>query len=573
MHRLVMIALAALVLFPLPMRADDGETFPKPPPLVPRVAFWKRIYTEVDTGAGLIHDADDLSIVYEEMHVPKGLPSRVLERRVRERERHYEAILRDLARGRRSGLSAEEARVLALFPPNVSNSTLHRASRNVRFQLGQADKFQAGLVRMGRWEGYMRKIFTERDLPSQLVALPHVESSFNPEARSHVGASGIWQFTRSTGRLFMRIDNVVDERNDPFLATVAAARLLRSDYDKVHTWPLAITAYNHGAAGVARAVERLGTRDIGVIVDRYQSRSFGFASQNFYSEFLAAKEVEEDPERYFGPIVKDPPENPEIVILDHFYRVRTLAEAFRVGIDDLRAANPDLLEPVWSGQKYVPKGQVLRIPRDPLRAAPKVILASIPESERLNDQTPDIRYRVRRGDTLGAIAYRFHVSQTSLAVANGISDPRRLRVGQVLKLPVTASARVVAVDTVPPPTVSEGVYRVRRGDTLSSIARRFGVSERDLASVNRLRHRNRIVVGQDLQLPEGASDGRHSARETTGGIYTVRRGDTLYAIARRFGVTTGDLVALNDLSDRSHIRPGQRLRIPSPDTETASADQ
>jgi LysM repeat protein len=146
-------------------------------------------------------------------------------------------------------------------------------------------------------------------------------------------------------------------------------------------------------------------------------------------------------------------------------------------------------------------------------------------------------------------------------------------VGQVLKLPVTASARVVAVDTVPPPTVSEGVYRVRRGDTLSSIARRFGVSERDLASVNRLRHRNRIVVGQDLQLPEGASDGRHSARETTGGIYTVRRGDTLYAIARRFGVTTGDLVALNDLSDRSHIRPGQRLRIPSPDTETASADQ
>lgn len=573
MYRLLTIALVALILAPLPLRAQERQTFPEPPSLVPRVSFWKRIYTEVDTGAGLIHDSDDLSIVYEQMRIPKGLPWRILERRVRRRERHYEAILRRLARGHRSHLTTDEERILALFPPNVSNRTLRRASHQVRFQLGQADKFRAGLVRMGSWEGYIRKVFTERGLPAQLVALPHVESSFNPDARSHVGASGIWQFTRSTGRLFMRIDNVVDERNDPFFSTVAAARLLRSDYDKVGTWPLAITAYNHGAAGVARAVRRLGTRDIGVIVDRYHSRSFGFASQNFYSEFLAAKEVEEDPERYFGPIVKDPPENPEIVILDHYYRARTLAAAFRVSLAELRDANPALLGPVWSGEKYVPKGEALRIPRNPLRAAPKVILASIPESERIAHQTPDIHYRVRRGDTLGAIAYRFHVSRTALAVANGISDPRRLRAGQLLRLPVRGRARRLANNRIPPPTPAEGVYRVRRGDTLWTIARRFGVSERDLASVNRLRHRNRIVAGQVLQLPEGALRGRHSGRNVRGGVYTVRRGDTLYDIARRFGVSTGDLVALNDLPSRHLIRPGQRLRIPSSDTETASAGQ
>jgi membrane-bound lytic murein transglycosylase D len=115
--------------------------------------------------------------------------------------------------------------VLALFPDGVSDATLRRAAEQVRFQLGQADKFRAGLIRQGRWRDYMRGVFAERGLPVELASLPHVESSFNPMARSHVGASGLWQFTRSTGRIYMRLDHVVDERNDPWIATVAAARL------------------------------------------------------------------------------------------------------------------------------------------------------------------------------------------------------------------------------------------------------------------------------------------------------------------------------------------------------------
>ena len=128
-----------------------------------------------------------------------------------------------------------------------------------------------------------------------------MESSFNPEAYSKAGAAGIWQFTRSTGRRYLHVDYVVDERMDPFAATVAAAQLLEHNYQLTGTWPLALTAYNHGASSLRRASKQLGTTDIATIVRDYKGRSFGFASRNFYLSFLAALEVSSDPERYFAP--------------------------------------------------------------------------------------------------------------------------------------------------------------------------------------------------------------------------------------------------------------------------------
>ena len=191
--------------------------------------------------------------------------------------------------------------MLALWPEGTSNATLRAASRNVRFQLGQADKFRAGLIRAGQWRAHIEQVLAGEGVPRELVALPHVESSFNPRAYSHVGAAGLWQFMRSTGRRYMRVDDVVDERMDPHKASVAAARLLGYNYRQIDSWPLAITAYNHGLAGMMRAVRTLGTRDIAAIVSRYQSRSFGFASRNFYAEFLAASEIDHDPEPLLRP--------------------------------------------------------------------------------------------------------------------------------------------------------------------------------------------------------------------------------------------------------------------------------
>ena len=281
---------AALLLSAPTAPALDSNPFLRPAELEPNVRFWIGVYTEVSTHGGLVHDSRNLAVVYETVRFPEGLSSRSRQRRVDSVKRRYRQILQTLAGGKRTGLSADEARVLALWPDGVANSTLRDASRRLRFQLGQADKFRAGLVRSGAWEPHIRKTFSDMGLPVELAALPHVESSYTPYAYSRVGAAGLWQFTRSTGRRFLRVDHVVDERLDPYRSTVAAGRLLKQNRATTGSWPLAITAYNHGAAGMRRAVRKLGTRDIATIVSKYSSRTFGFASRNFYVEFLAAAE-------------------------------------------------------------------------------------------------------------------------------------------------------------------------------------------------------------------------------------------------------------------------------------------
>jgi membrane-bound lytic murein transglycosylase D len=624
----------------LPALADPDH-FPVPASIAPRVAFWKRIYTEVDTKSGLLHDAEDLSLVYDVVRPPASLSPANWQRYVDGRRKHVETVLRRLGQGVHGDLDAEEKRVLALFPTGVSDRTLRGAAGRVRFQLGQADKFQAGLVRQGRWRHYMEQTFEERGMPTELTALPHVESSFNPFARSSVGASGLWQFMPSTGRLYMRVDGTVDERNDPWVATIAAARLLQHNYEATGSWPIALTAYNHGLGGMTRAMRQHGTRDIGVIVDRYESRSFGFASKNFYSEFLAALEIDREPARFFGPIRPDPPEAPEIVVLDHYYRPSTLARAFGITPDALREANLGLTDSVWRGEKLVPKGYALRIPPDPLRAAPRVVLAEIPAKERLGSQYQDRTHTVRRGETLSRIASRYGVTVKALMAKNGIRSANRVRAGQRLAIPGVkvaepapsssaqevriAAAPVVAppapapppsapraltpaqvtvsvpgppeaaaaapatapaaephaaspadplepapvpeVAEVPAPALPEEpaplppslVHVVRRGETVGRIAKRYGVSEKDLLALNHLSNPNLVRVGQKLQVPTGQVGG--STPERT--VYTVRRGDTLGKIAKRFGVSQGQLLAMNKISNRHEIRAGQRLLVPT----------
>jgi membrane-bound lytic murein transglycosylase D len=544
--------------------AERQPDFPKSGALVPRVEFWKRIYSEVDTGGGLLHDSEDLSLVYEVVRLPDAGARVGQERFLRERREHYQSVLRSLASGRRTNLDAEEQRVLSLFPSGVSDATLRQAAGQVRFQLGQADKFRAGLIRQGRWERYMRGVFAERGLPVELASLPHVESSFNPSARSNVGASGIWQFTRSTGRIYMRVDYVIDERNDPWLATVAAARLLGVNYQRTNSWPLALTGYNHGVAGMERAVRQLGTRDMATIIDRYQSRSFGFASKNFYCEFLAALEVEENAERYFGRLAREAPDNPEIAMLASYYRPAALAAAFGVSLDALRGANLALVDGVWSGQRLVPAGYPLRIPRNPLRATPDVVLASVPAAERHVEQVREASYRVRRGDTLTRIAAKFGVRTKDLMAANGLRSANRIRPGQTLDIPGRTRVVVAAAepDDAPAPAraAASTTYRVRSGDTLGRIAKKLGTTEHALAEENGIRDKSLVRVGQTLRVPGGAP-----ARDETaapGGVYTVRRGDTLDSIARRHGVAANSIVALNGLENAHRIKAGQRLFLP-----------
>jgi len=510
------VALGALI----PALAGSAPAdFPRPAALERDVEFWKRIYSEIGTDAGLLHDTHDLSIVYEITRIPTGLSARSRERLTEKRKKHFKSILRELASGRRSGLSSEEQRVLALFGSDVSNSTLEQAASRVRFQLGQANKFRAGIIRSGAYKPHILETLREMNLPLEIAHLPHVESSYTPNVYSRVGAAGLWQFTRSTGRRFMQVDHVIDERLDPYRASLAAARLLEQNYRVTGSWPLAITAYNHGASGMRRAAKKLGTKDITKIVREYRSRTFGFASRNFYVEFLAADAVASDAEFYFGPLVLDQPIAYESIEMPYYAKASQLARALGVDRSILEEANPSLRPTIWRESKYIPKGFGLRVPR---AALPKPLaegLASLPDEHRYARQTRDTTYVVRRGDTLSSIASRHGVRMSELVALNGLRSKHRIRIGQKLKLPTEAGGAPTRIASYQPKkTVDEapkivatpaalpasGIYTVRRGDNLTRIAERFGMSVAELVAMNDLRSRHRIAAGQRLRVTHGA---------------------------------------------------------------------
>lgn len=476
---------------------------PRPAELAEDIHFWVRIYSEVSTSGGLIHDSRNLGVIYDVVKIPSGLSRRAQERWTDKAKSKYRNILDTLSKGKRSGLGAEQARVLSLWPDDVSNKELRAAKSRLRFQLGQADRFRAGLVRSGRWKSFIEGVFADHGLPRELAALPHVESSFTPWAYSRVGAAGLWQFTRSTGRRFLRIDHVVDERLDPYRSTVAAARLLKQNREVTGSWPLAITAYNHGASGMRRAVRKLGTRDIATINRKYNSRTFGFASRNFYVGLLAAAEVSSNYRKYFGPLEFDAPIDYATFELPFYTTPTALCKALGIERSTLEQANPSLLPAVWQGAKYIPQHLVLRVPPSQLARPVALALESIPKAERHSAQTRDRDYRVRRGDTLSTIAGRFRVSVRELVAINGLRSRHKIRVGQRLRLPDDgrgARPRPRPTPVVKSEIPGSGQYTVRRGDTVSRIAARFGLEESELLEVNRLRNRNRIYVGQTLKL-------------------------------------------------------------------------
>jgi len=478
-----------------------AQELPRPAAIEPDILFWTRVYTEIDTNSGFIHDARDLSVVYRTIQFEDGASRRSRNRQMRSAQDGIRDALRILAEGNRDNLMIEEQRVLSLWPQSVSNEELNAAASRVRFQLGQADRFQAGLIRSGRWKPYIRNVLNEQGVPAELVALPHVESSFNPTAYSKVGAAGMWQFTRSTGLRYMRIDHIVDERRDPYFSTVAAARLLRDNYDVLQNWALAITAYNHGQAGMRNAVRRTGTERIEIILREYDGRAFGFASRNFYVAFLAASDVDAKAEEYFGPLSALSADRTAILEIPDFLTTSTLATAFDMSHRELRSWNPSLSDAVWNGDKFVPKSFELRLPIDIAQNSSE-LMASVPDSQRFTAQKPDILHRVQRGDTVSDIAERYRVSQASLVALNDLRSRNFIREGQVLRLPgndgtvpITLAERDGVI-----PLSTDSTYVVRAGDSIDRIARMYGVSPDALQAQNGIINANRIYVGQELQI-------------------------------------------------------------------------
>ena len=602
--------------------AAAEQTFPQPKELQADVDFWVDVFTTYGNDEGVLHDNRDLAIVYERLVMPEKLSRRERQRRVEKRRKSLQAVLRSLASGKRGNLTAEETRVLALWPANVSNQTLKNAVGRIRYQQGLKDRFKEGLQRSGRWRDHVNKEFTALNVPIEIAALPHVESSYNPNARSHVGASGIWQFTRSTGRRFMRVDHVVDERNDPFAATRAAGRLMAYNYSITGNWPMAITAYNHGLGGVRRAMREFGDTAYVDILRKYKGRTFGFASRNFYVAFLAAKEVDQNVEKYFPGVVAEAPTDYSVTKLSSYVSVAGMTKALGTTPKNLARHNRALQATVWQESKYLPKGFELRYPTAGLQQPLSQLVASLPADAVFEKQLPDMFHRVARGDTLSQIAETYSTRVSILAALNNLNSRYTIRAGQQLRLPAAGPApavapvvaAAVAVAEIPAvePEITPGpmagdlsasllgtiqtsllsdpsdysvaadrTIEVQPLETLGHFGDWLQIKTQRLRDLNGLAFRTPVAVGQRIKLDLDTVDAKgfeerriafHRSQQDSyfrehviSGVteHTIKSGESIWVLAlRKYNVPIWLFRQYNPGVDMHKVRPGTKVQMP-----------
>jgi membrane-bound lytic murein transglycosylase D len=286
--------------------------FPKPLAIQPNVNFWVKVFTEYSYRDFIVHDRDNVLLVYQVMHLPgDGPPDRNdVDWTNAYLKAKYADILNRLGSGKTPS-DYQERQIAAMFKGKPL-SAYTAAANNLRVQQGLRERFREGLLRSRYYRPTMERIFRQAGIPVELVTLAEVESGFYPGARSGAGAVGIWQFTRATGKQYMTITRYHDDRLNPVRSTEAAARLLRYNYNVLGSWPLAITAYNYGTGGMARAADDYA-HNYARILANYDGPHFGFATKNYYSEFLAALEVHQHEDEYFPGIQYDsapPPSQP-----------------------------------------------------------------------------------------------------------------------------------------------------------------------------------------------------------------------------------------------------------------------
>ena len=478
-------------------------------------------------------------------------------------------------------------RVPAVEPPwpdfgrfDVPISYNDWVKRAIHVLRNDASGIYAGwLSRTNRYRAMIQSIFARSGLPEDLVHVAMVESGFDPRARSLEGRAGLWQLTlKDADRYGLARSEEVDERYDPEKSTRAAAARFKDLYLELGNWDLVMAAHHAGSEPV-RSAEGLSLWSM-QLPDR---------TIPFVAFVMASTVIAKTPEEYGFEPLGGLPLMHETVPVQRAMVLEEVAEGMKIQVERLRELNPELRR--W---KAVP-GFDLNVPLGTKRTY--TTWAGIEPAG--PDPSDMAYYRVRRGDTLGRIASRFGVSTRDIVVENSIRRPNRLRIGQVLTIPlygssIRSSNRSIANrrprDVPPPdPATHQAIsYRIRRGDTLERIARRYGVSMANLQDWNKLNNPGDIIAGRSLTIyiprPRGAATGNASSSTGTSGavagtnpaasvasapgaiVYTVKRGDTLWDIARTHKVTVSALRRTNGLSRRSAIHPGDRLRIDPSDS-------
>jgi membrane-bound lytic murein transglycosylase D len=410
------------------------------------------------------------------------------------------------------------------------------------------NRISTGLSRSGDYLPMIRAKFRAAGLPPEISYLPLIESAFSVKAYSRARAHGMWQFMSATGRHYgLEIGSLVDERRDPVRSTEAAVAYLTDLYSEFEDWHLALAAYNSGAGNVRRAIRKSGSHDFWTL-QRYLPRE----TRSYVPAFIASIIIAKDPAQWGFPVPDEQEWDFDRVDVPDALDLQFLADRTSLSVDELRELNPAIRRDLTPADRvttlWLPKGEASGV---------EAILAETPRT----DWAPRMIHTVRRGESLSAIAARYGSSVGAIKQANGLRGSM-IHPGQSLIVP-----RFADVPSGPSQRQADnGSYVVQNNDTLWDISRAFGVSLDALCAANGLNRRSVIQPGHSLHLPSGSTSrglsSSGSARTAEwSGRYTVRSGDTLSAIASRHRVSVPELRRANGL-DNSIIHPGNTLIVP-----------
>lgn len=421
---------------------------------------------------------------------------------------------------------------------------------------------EGGLTRAGRYRAMIERIFREEGLPQDLIYLAQAESSFKPTALSRARARGMWQFMASRARQYdLAVGWWLDERQDPEKATRAAARHLRDLYDEFGDWHLVLAAYNTGPAGVARAIQRTGYADFWEL---HKRNVLPRETRNYVPIILALTIIAKNQEKYGIRVQPEEPVETDVVKPGHPIDLRLVAESVDTSVETLKQLNPALLRTVTPRdpdfELHLPAGTAERFFAE---------IAEIPQEKWVLWR----RHRVEEGDTLSGIAKKYRVTTTAVAQVNGIDTRAVLSVGDRLIIPASTAS------TLSGQWVR---YRVRRGDTLSEIARQYDVNVTDLKRWNGIRGstvrrgavlkiypgRRLTAASQRASRPRAGdsrangSDPGADAPAADGSVtHRVKPGETLWSIARAYRTTVEALRSANQFLISRQLKAGDMLVI------------
>ncbi|MDI9347749.1 MAG: transglycosylase SLT domain-containing protein [Methylacidiphilales bacterium] len=576
MRRCVTIALVVVsnVLFMGNLYAV--QSLPVTNSIQPAVNFWTRVFSEITTQQGFLHDKNNHSIVYSTLSLPPGSS--------REKKKYITAKIKELSekieRLAQNGKPKDELDKKILEMVGSDSQSLEQATNAIRFQLGQADRFRTGLRRSGAWINEIEKIFIQKNLPQELIALPFLESGYNPVAKSHVHALGLWQFMRSTATRYLVVNRYIDERLDPILASEAAANLLSYNYSILKSWPLAITAYNHGLQGIVRAVKATGSEDLDEIIGSYQGKRFGFASKNFYAELLAVAYLYRNHTKYFPQVELEQPVKRNKLSVSYYISASDVIRAWGISTQAFAILNPALSKTLISGSKRIPPSTTLFVPDHYPVSTYLAKLDSIPADKKYSAQVISSEHVVESGDTIIGIATLYHVSVEEVLLANNLEYRSRIRIGQRIALPTNANIKLAltASKAIKTPTKEPSVVipsvknKVEPQDTVGSkLALIDQYAQRTQIPYARISRLRSIVVPilypQDEELAEllqnnsGSLIGDFNDYRVKNGTVFIAVGETLGHYAEWLVEDIQELRKINNLTKKSVLRVGKKINL------------